>query len=107
MTGKSPQASRLWRPAFRLWPWLGVWLLVSAVVWNGVFDILVTRGVKEYLYRQADHELGRGPRVTMHEIMDQTVRDAAVTASLWALLVGGAGAVTVLRLSRPRSPAGH
>ena len=92
--------------AFVLWPWLVFWLLVSAAVWNGVFDILVTRGVKEYLYRQADHELGRGPRVTMHEIMDQTVGDAAVTASLWALFVGGAGVLTVVRLSRrfPDSP---
>lgn len=64
---------------------------VMIVVWNGFFDILVTRGVKEYLYRAAEHELGRGPAVTMDRIMAQTVGDASVTASLWALLVGGAG----------------
>ena len=74
-------------------------VLTSLVVWNGMFDILVTRGVKEYLYRTADHELGRGDAVTMGEIMGQTVRDAVVTASGWALFVGGAAALA-LRLGR-------
>jgi hypothetical protein len=81
-----------------------LWLLVAAVVWNGVFDILVTRGVKEYLYRQADYELGRGPAVSMPEIMDETVDDAVVTASLWALFVGGAGLVTVYAVRRVGDP---
>jgi hypothetical protein len=66
-------------------------LILVIAVWNGFFDILVTRGVKEYLFRAAEHELGRGPAVTMNQIMAQTVADASVTASLWALLVGGVG----------------
>lgn len=90
------------RPSTRAW--VVLWVIVAAVVWNGVFDILVTRGVKEYLYRQADHQLGQGSAVTMHEIMDQTVRDAAVTASLWALFVGGAGLVTVYAVRRVGEP---
>lgn len=77
---------------------------MSAVVWNGVFEILITRGVKEYLYRQADHELGRGPVASMREIMDQTAADAAVTASLWALFVGAAGLVTVYAVRRVEEP---
>jgi hypothetical protein len=76
-------------------------LLVSAVVWTGMFDILVTRGVKEYLYRTADHELGRGDAVTMGDIMGQTVSDAVVTASGWAVFVGGLGLVAV-RLAKER-----
>jgi hypothetical protein len=80
--------------------WVLLWVFVAAVVWNGIFDILVTRGVKEYLYRQADHELGRGPVVTMREIMDETVQDAVVTASLWALFVGGAGLATLYACGR-------
>lgn len=85
--------------------WVILWVIVAAVVWNGVFDILVTRGVKEYLYRQADHELGYGPSVSMRQIMDETVRDAAISASLWALLVGGAGVITVYAVRRVGDPA--
>ncbi len=70
-------------------------VFASVIVWNGMFDILVTRGVKEYLYRTADHELGRGDAVTMGEIMGQTVSDAVVTASGWALFVGGVAALAV------------
>ena len=73
-----------------------VWIGLGVVVWNGVFDLLMTRGVKEYLYRQAAHELGRGERVTMREIMDETMTDAAVKASIWAVLVAGAGILTVI-----------
>jgi hypothetical protein len=76
--------------------WILLWILLSAVVWNGMFDLLVTRGVKEYLYRQAEHALGRGPDASMSVIMDRTVRDAALTASLWALLIGSAGIATAL-----------
>ncbi|MGH9313773.1 MAG: hypothetical protein ACRD1S_11330 [Vicinamibacterales bacterium] len=79
---------------------LALWIVVGVVVWNGVFDVLMTRGVKEYLYRQAAHELGRGERFTMREIMDQTIADAAVKASIWAGLVAGAGVLTVILCTR-------
>lgn len=94
------ERERTTRSAVGIRHWaLLLWLGVAVVVWNGAFDLLVTRGVKEYLYREAEAELGRGPRVTMREIMDQTIHDAAITASLWALFVGGAG-YTSFRLSR-------
>jgi hypothetical protein len=70
-------------------------IIASIVVWNGLFDILVTRGVKEYLYRTADHELGRGDAVTMGEIMGQTVRDAVVTSTGWAVFVAAAGGLAI------------
>jgi hypothetical protein len=66
-----------------------------------MFDVLISRGVKEYLYRTAEHELGRGPSVTMPEIMSQTVHDALIDSSIWALLVGAAG-VTTGRLLRTK-----
>jgi hypothetical protein len=77
-----------------------VWIGIGVVVWNGVFDLLMTRGVKEYLYRQAAHELGRGERVAMREIMNETMADAAVKASIWAVLVAGAGILTVILCTR-------
>lgn len=76
------------RPAFRRRSIaVAGWLLVSFVVWNGFFDILVTRGEKQYLLTQARHELGVGPRVTIDEIMTRTIHDAVRVASLWALFV--------------------
>jgi len=79
--------------------WFAVmWVVLAAVVWLGMFDVLISRGVKEYLYRSAEHELGRGPAVTMPEIMGQTIHGAAVDSSIWALLVGGAGLLTVSRM---------
>jgi hypothetical protein len=81
--------------------WLvGLWLALGVVVWNGIFDLLLTRGVKEYLFRQAAHDLGRGERFTMRQIMDETIADAVVTASLWALAVAGAGLLTVVLCTR-------
>jgi hypothetical protein len=83
--------------------WLAILVGAAVVVWNGVFDILVTRGVKEYLYRSAEYALGRGPAVTMDVIMAETVADAAITASLWALFVGAAGlAAVALAVRRKR-----
>jgi hypothetical protein len=75
-----------------------MWVMLAAVVWLGMFDVLISRGVKEYLYRSAEHELGRSPAVTMPEIMGQTIRGAVIDSSIWALLIGGAGLLTVYRL---------
>ena len=74
-------------------------LLVAAVVWLGMFDVLISRGVKEYLFRAAEHELGRGPAVTIPEIMDLTRREAALESTIWAAFILGAGYVS-FRLSR-------
>jgi hypothetical protein len=79
-----------------------LWIGLAVVVWLGMFDVLISRGVKEYLYRAADHDLGRGPAVTMPEIMGQTIHDAVIDCSLWAVLIGGAGLWTVYGLA----PAG-
>jgi hypothetical protein len=86
------------------WAAVLFWLVAGAVVWNGVFDLHVTRGVKEYLFRQARHELGLGPPVTPEGVMRQTVRDGAVAATLWGGAVAGAGLGTVLLVARRRGP---
>jgi hypothetical protein len=72
------------------------WLLAGFAVWNGVFELHVTRGAKEYLFRQARHELGLGPSVTMGGVMRRTARDGAVAATLWGGAVAAAGVGTVL-----------
>lgn len=74
-----------------------MWIVLAAVVWLGMFDVLISRGVKEFLYRHAEHELGRGPDVTMPEIMGQTIQSGVIDSSIWALLIGGAGLLTIRR----------
>ncbi len=78
---------------------VAVTLFVAGAVWLGMFDVLISRGVKEYLFRAAEHELGRGPAVTIPEIMDRARREAALESTLWALFVAGAGYVS-FRFSR-------
>jgi hypothetical protein len=76
-------------------PWLrfavAFWLAVGFVVFNGFFDVFVTRGEKQYLLRQARQELGVGPAITMDEVMTSTIHDAVRKAGLWGVLVFGAG----------------
>lgn len=78
---------------------VALWLAIAVVVWNGIYDVLLTRGVKEYLLRSALHEAGRGPRIPMSQIMDVTVQDAVWVSTLWASILLLAGLVTI-RLGR-------
>ena len=71
------------------------WVLFTAVVWNGFFDLYVSRGAREYLQLQAEFELGRGPAPAMDEVMARATRDGAWGASFWAALVLAAGWATM------------
>lgn len=82
----------------------GLWIVLALVIGNGIYDILVSRGVKEYLFRHALHEAGRGPEVPIRQIMDVTVFDAIWVGLLWGCTVLLAGMFTV-RLLRPRRPS--
>lgn len=73
-----------------------LWLLLGVVVWNGLYDLLLTRGIKDYLLQQALHEAGRGPAsMPLALAMDVTVRDAVWIATLWASIIVCAGLLTV------------
>ena len=79
---------------------IGFWIVMAVVVWNGLYDLRITLGVRDHLMKQALHEAGRGPAVTITEDMDATVKDAVLVASLWAGIILAAGLATVLMLSR-------
>jgi hypothetical protein len=90
----------------RLVGWsLLAWLLVAGAVWNGFFDILITRGEKQYLLSQARHELGIGPRVTIDGIMSRTIVDARRIATIWATLVFASGMITTIIVLHLRGEA--
>jgi hypothetical protein len=86
-----------------------LWIVLAIVVWNGLYDLRITLGVRDHLMKQALHDAGRGPAVTMAEDMAATVRDAVTVASLWAVIILGAGLATVAMLSRktPVAPRPH
>jgi hypothetical protein len=81
---------------------LAFWLVLAFVIWNGFFDVFVSRGEKQYLLGQARHELGIGPEVTMDEVMTTTIRDAVRKSSIWGvviLLAGVGGSAWVRRIT--------
>ena len=88
---------RLSRPE-RIVIW--IWLTVAVVAWNGIYDVLLTRSAKEYLFRAALHDAGRGPSVSISHVMDVAVRDAIWISTLWASLILLAGLVTVRLMRR-------
>ena len=78
---------------------VALWLAMAIVVWNGLYDLRITLGVRDYLMKQALHDAGRGPAVTIAEAMAATRKDAVKVASLWAAVILGAGLATVRMLS--------
>ena len=71
-----------------------LWLVLATAVWNGFFDLYVSRGAREYGQLRVEHEVGRGPEPDMKEVMGRAQRDGAMAATLWAVLVAAAGAGT-------------
>jgi hypothetical protein len=82
---------------------VALWIGLGVVVWNGLYDLRITLGVRDYLLKQALFEAGRGPSVTISDHMHATVRDAVMVATLWASVIIAAGLWTV-RMLRSRSP---
>lgn len=83
---------------------VGVWIVLAMTVWNGVYDLLLTRGIKDYLLRNALHQAGRGPEVSMTAILDFTVSEAFWVSTLWASVILLAGLWTVRVMSARRTP---
>ncbi len=77
-----------------------VWVVIAIVAWNGVYDILLTRGIKDYLLRNALHLAGRGPAVSMTDRMDAAVAEAFWLATLAASILLLAGLWTIRLLAR-------
>lgn len=77
-----------------------VWVVIAIVAWNGVYDILLTRGIKDYLLRNALHLAGRGPAVSMTDRMDAAVAEAFWLATLAASVLLLAGLWTIRLLAR-------
>lgn len=84
---------------------VALWVIVGVVVWNGVYDLMLVRGIKEFLFRDALYEAGRGPQTPIAAVMDAAVFDAVWISTLWASGIVLAGMCTIRLLSRERQAA--
>ena len=82
---------------------VGLWIVVGLVVWNGVYDFVMMRGVQTFLFHNALHQLGRGPDLSMKDFMDAVVFDAVWISTLWAGVIMLAGLMTIRVLSVRRA----
>lgn len=80
-----------------------MWLIVGIVVWQGIFEMWVVRGVKEYLFHAALSDSGRGPVTPIAQIMDPAIFDATWIATLWASSIVLAGLLTLRLAKTPTS----
>ena len=84
-----------------------LWLVLGIAIWNGFFDLYVSRGAREYLKLLYEHELGRGPSPDMMRIQENAARTGALASTVWAGLVVAAGWGTMwvmARRAKLRSP---
>lgn len=80
------------------------WIVIGVAVWNGFFDLYVSRGAREYGQLRVEHELGRGPDPDMAAVMARARRDGARAATIWAGLILAGGFATLWSTRRaPRS----
>ena len=77
-----------------------LWLVMALLLWNGVYDMTVGEGIKEYLFRSALYEAGRAPNVSIASVLDPYIFDAAWVSTFWASLVMLAGLLTIRVMRR-------
>jgi hypothetical protein len=78
-----------------------LWLVLAVGLWNAIFEMMVIRGVKEYLFRAALFDAGRGPLTPIAQVMDPAIVDATWVATLWTSIVLLAALMTVRMARKP------
>ena len=86
---------------------LAVWVVLAVALWNGIFEMMVVRGVKEYLFRAALHAAGRRPFTPIADVMDPAIYTATWVATLWTSVILLAALLTIRVFSHGSdAPAG-
>ena len=83
---------------------VGLWVVLGIALWNGVYDMTLGEGIKEYLFRSALHEAGRGPRLPIATVLDPFSFDAIWVSTFWASVVLLAGLITIRVARRSGNP---
>jgi hypothetical protein len=71
------------------------WAIVGIALWNALFEMMVVRGVKDYLLRAELALAGSGARTAISDVMDPAIRHAARVATIWTAVVWAAAALTI------------
>jgi hypothetical protein len=66
---------------------LAIALIAAILVWNLIFDLVMGQVERQYLWRKAGHALGEARDVTLDGSIAVGVREGAVTATAWTVLV--------------------
>ena len=80
----------------------GLWLVVGIAVWNGFFDLYVSRGAREYAQLRLEHDLKIGPEPNMNEVMARNTRAGVWASTAWASGIVICGWATMWYARRPR-----
>jgi hypothetical protein len=80
---------------------VAVWLAIGVGLWNAMYDQILEKGIKEYLFRSTLHEAGRAPQVPIATVLEPFIFDAVIASTFWAGVVVGAGLLTI-RMLRTR-----
>ena len=80
-----------------------LWLVLGAAVWNGFFDLYVSRGAREYGQLRVEHARDGRPEPDMQAIMSRAKRAGVQAATTWAVIVVVAGLGTFWIARRPVS----
>ena len=80
---------------------VALWLALGIGVWNAMYDQILEKGIKEYLFRSALHEAGRAPQVAIATVLKPFLFDAVWVSTFWAALIMLAGFLTI-RMLRTR-----
>ena len=80
---------------------VALWLILGIGVWNAMYDQILEKGIKEYLFRSTLHEAGRAPQVAIATVLEPFLFDALWVSTFWAGLVTLAGLLTI-RMLRSR-----
>lgn len=71
------------------------WVAVGVVLWNGIFDLHISQGTREYLQIAAEVKAGYGVERSMGDVMGWWTRQGALAASGWMAFIVGAGWTTI------------
>ena len=72
-----------------------LWLVLGVAVWNGFYDLYISRGAREYGQLRVERELSRGPDPDMIGVMDRAKADGFRASTIWAVVVVSAGWATI------------
>jgi hypothetical protein len=79
-----------------------LWLVLGGAIWNGIFDLYVSRGAREYLQLSAEAELGRRSTPSMAQVMGSNQRAGATAATYWMIIITAAGWTTIYLCRRSK-----